>query len=125
MGGASLGLSELRQQGETQVLIFAAVLTVSLNINLDLSTLERSRVRESQVICGIVTVGYRFRGEPGQKFRYAGETYEIPAEGWIELIADRRRTTYAIDGKSLPLGVWPRDPFGFRDILLPSSRAIR
>jgi hypothetical protein len=36
------------------------------------------------------------------------------------LIADRRRTTYAIDGKSLPLDVWPRDPFGFRDVPLPS-----
>ncbi|HEV7763903.1 MAG TPA: hypothetical protein VGQ76_02775 [Thermoanaerobaculia bacterium] len=106
------------------MLLLAAVLTASMNIDLDLSTLiKRSQVKEPTVTCGIVTVGYRFRGKPGQTFRYAGDKYEIPEEGSVELIADRRRTTYAIDGKSLPLDVWPRDPFGFRDVPLPSVQA--
>ncbi len=103
------------------MLILAAVLTAS--INLDLTMLIRRARQEPVVTCGIVTVGYRFRGKPGQEFRYAGDTYEIPEEGWVELIADRRRTTYAIRGRSLPLDVWPRDPFGFRDIPLPSPDA--
>ena len=103
------------------MLILAAALTASMNIDLNLGALiQRSRLKEPAVTCGIVTVGYRFRGKPGQEFRYAGDTYEIPKEGWVELIADRRRTTYAIHGRSLPLDVWPRDPFGFRDIPLPS-----
>lgn len=106
------------------MLILAAVLTASMNIDLDLTTLiKRSRAKEPVVTCGIVTVGYRFRGKPGQQFRYAGDTYEIPEEGWVELIADRRRTTYAISGRSLPLDVWPRDPFGFRDIPMPSPNS--
>jgi hypothetical protein len=103
------------------MLILAVALTASMNVDLNLvSLIRRSQKTEPAVTCGIVTVGYRFRGKPGQEFRYAGDTYEIPKEGWVELIADRRRTTYAIHGRSLPLEVWPRDPFGFRDIPLPS-----
>ncbi len=103
------------------MLILAAVLTASMNVDLNLATLIRkSQVKDPAVTCGIVTVGYRFRGKPGQEFRYAGDTYEVPREGWVELIADRRRTTYAINDRTLPLDVWPRDPFGFRDIPLPS-----
>jgi hypothetical protein len=106
------------------MLMLAAVLTASMNIDLDLTALiRRTRVKEPVATCGIVTVGYRFRGKPGQEFRYAGDSYEIPEEGWVELIADRRRTSYAIHGHSLPLDVWPRDPFGFRDIPLPSPDA--
>ena len=103
------------------MLVLAVVLTASMNVDLNLASLiKRSQKSEPAVTCGIVTVGYRFRGKPGQEFRYAGDTYEIPKEGWVELIADRRRTSYAINGRSLPLDVWPRDPFGFRDIPLPS-----
>ena len=99
----------------------AAVLTASMSIDIDLTALlRRGQSQTPQATCGITTVGYRFRGKPGQEFRYAGDSYEIPQEGWVELIADRRRTTYAIHGRSLPLDVWPRDPFGFRDIPLPS-----
>ena len=106
------------------MLIAAVVLTASMNIDLNLSTLiKRSQVKEPTVTCGIATVGYRFHGKAGQEFRYAGDKYEIPEEGWVELIADRRRTSYAIEGKSLPLDVWPRDPFGFRDVPLPSASA--
>ncbi len=99
------------------MLILAAVLTAS--INLDLTTLIK-RTQQPAVTCGIVTVGYRFRGTPGQTFRYAGDSYEIPEEGWVELIADRRRTTYTVKGRSISLEGSPRDPFGFRDVSLPT-----
>jgi hypothetical protein len=103
------------------MLVLAAVLTASMNVDLDLSALiRRSQTKQAKVTCGIVTVGYRFRGKSGQEFRYAGDTYQIPAEGWVELIADQRRTTYAMNGRTLPLDVWPRDPFGFRDVPLPA-----
>lgn len=103
------------------ILLAAAILTASMSVDLDLTALiARSQVKEPTVTCGIVTVGYRFRGKPGQEFRYAGDKYEVPEEGWVELIADKRRTTYAINGRSLPLDVWPRDPFGFREIPLPT-----
>ena len=99
----------------------AAVVTAAISVDIDLSRLVRKgQAASPQVTCGITTVGYRFRGRAGQQFRYAGDTYTVPAEGTIELIADRRRTTYATEGRTLPLDVWPRDPFGFRDIPLPS-----
>ena len=105
--------------------ILAAVLTASMNVDLNLAALiRRTQVKEPTVTCGIHTVGYRFRGKPGQKFRYAGDTYEIPEEGWVELIADRRRTTYTIGARSLPLNVWPRDPFGFRDVPMPTPQNV-
>ena len=59
-------------------------------------------------------------GDGRLTFRYAGETFEIPREGWIELIADRRSTTYRIHDRSLPLDVWPTNQFGFREVPLPS-----
>ena len=104
------------------MLVLAAIaLTASINVDLNLASLiKRSQVKDPEVTCNIVTVGYRFRGKAGQEFRYAGDSYQIPKEGWVELIADKRRTTYAINGRSLPLDVWPRDPFGFRDIPLPA-----
>jgi hypothetical protein len=103
----------------------AAILTASIGINIDLSGLiRRAQKAEPVVTCGIYTVGYRFRGTPGQTFRYAGDSYTVPAEGWIELIADKHRTTYAINGHSLPLDVWPRDQFGFRDVPMPTTTTI-
>lgn len=103
------------------MILLAVALTASLNVDIDLTALiRRGQQSEPKATCNISTVGYRFRGTPGQSFRYAGDTYEIPAEGWVELIADARRTTYAIDGQSLPLDVWPRDQFGFREVPLPN-----
>jgi hypothetical protein len=103
------------------IMLAAAVLTASIHVDLDLSRLiHRAQTAAPQATCGITTVGYRFRGKPGQQFRYAGDSYSVPPEGWVELIADRKRSTYAIEGRTLPLDVWPRDQFGFRDIPLPS-----
>ena len=104
------------------MLLLAAALTASLNVEIDLGSLVR-RANDVQVkglTCGISTVGYRFVGKPGQQFRYAGDTYVVPAEGTIELIAHPRRATYAFNGRSLPLEVWPKDQFGFREVPLPS-----
>lgn len=106
------------------MILLAVALTASINVDIDLTALiRRGQQNAPKATCNISTVGYRFRGTPGQQFRYAGDTYEIPAEGWVELIADARRTTYAISGQSLPLDVWPRDQFGFREVPLPAPGA--
>jgi hypothetical protein len=103
------------------MLLLATVLTASINIELDLGALlHRTAVKAPAVTCGISTVGYRFQGKPGQQFRYAGDTYEVPGEGWVELIADKRRTTYSFEGRTLPLEVWPKNQFGFREVPLPT-----
>src|SRR5688500_6393987 len=96
----------------------AILLAASINDEIDLGLLFKraSAVQEPNVVCGISTVGYRFMGKPGQAFRYAGDTYIVPAEGTIELVASRRRTTYTFNGRSLSLEVWPRDQFGFREV---------
>ena len=104
------------------MILAAALLTASISVEVDLGALfKRAKaVQTPAVTCNISTVGYRFVGKPGQAFRYAGDTYTVPSEGAIELIAAPRRTTYAIDGRSLPLEVWPRDQFGFREVPLPT-----
>ena len=104
------------------MLLLAAALTASLNIEIDLGALVRrgAKAQAPAVTCNIATVGYRFVGKAGQQFRYAGDTYTVPEDGTIELIAHPRRATYAINGRSLPLEVWPRDQFGFREVPLPS-----
>src|SRR5215212_1458979 len=100
------------------MLVLAIALTASINVEIDLGALVRraNKVQSPSVTCGISTVGYRFVGKAGQQFRYAGDTYTVPAEGSIELIAHPRKTTYAVAGRSLPLEVWPRDQFGFREV---------
>jgi hypothetical protein len=106
------------------MILLAVALTASINIELDLGALlhRASQKTAPAVTCGISTVGYRFSGKPGQEFRYAGDTYEVPAEGWVELIADKRRTTYSYGSRSLPLEVWPKNQFGFREVPLPSPQ---
>jgi hypothetical protein len=105
--------------------LLAVALTASISVDIDLTSLIRhARQSEPKATCNINTVGYRFRGTPGQEFRYAGDTYQIPAEGWVELIADRRRTSFAVSGKTFPIVDNPRDPFGFRDVTLPSNDAV-
>jgi hypothetical protein len=103
------------------MLTLALALTLGINVELDLGALIRHHDQPApSVTCGIKTVGYRFSGQPGQKFRYAGETWTVPTDGYIELIADARRTTYSYEGRSLPLEVWPMDQFSFRRVPLPS-----
>ena len=103
------------------MLLAAAALTAAISVDIDLSGLIRRANQAPKVTCNISTVGYRFRGKPGQEFRYAGDSYRIPAEGWVELIADRRRTTFAVGGRTFPIAESLRDPFGFRDVTLPCT----
>jgi hypothetical protein len=102
------------------MLVAAVTLTAALSLEIDLgSLLKAHRVREPKVTCGIHTVGYRFSGKPGQTFRYAGDTYTIPQEGWIELIADRDKTTARVNNTTLPLDGYPLNQFGFGEVPLP------
>jgi hypothetical protein len=115
-----------RKEGLTAMLVLAAALTLGINIEIDLGVLvNRYSKRGPEVTCGIKTVGYHFTGHPGQQFRYAGETFTIPREGFIEVISLPRVTTYGTaDGRSLPLDVdGPLDGFSFRWITLPTSTA--
>lgn len=102
------------------MILLASLLTASIHAQLDLTPLLRRRHAQTEagVTCGIATVGYRFTGTAGQTFRYAGDTYTIPEEGVVELIADSRSTTFSFEGRERPLDLWPRNQFGFREVSL-------
>src|SRR6185436_5157773 len=105
-------------------MILAAALTAAISLEIDLGALINAhKVKSPTVTCGIRTVGYRFAGRPGQTFRYAGDNYTIPEEGWIELIADSRKTTYRIDNRSISLADAPLNQFSFGEVELPSPHA--
>lgn len=108
------------------MILAGALLLASINVEIDLGALFKrpKAVQATTVTCSIATVGYRFSGQAGQEFRYAGVNYKVPAEGSIELIATPRRTTYAFRGRSLPLEVWPYNQFGFREVPLPAPTAV-
>lgn len=106
------------------MIMLAAALTLGINLEIDLTGLIRRQERRApEVTCGIKVVGYHFAGRPGQQFRYAGETFTIPREGFVEVISLPRVTTYMAGGRTLPLedGVSPLDGFSFRWITLPAS----
>lgn len=95
-------------------MIAAVAIAAAITIEIDLTPLLRAHQLRQQrrlghVTCGIGTVAYRFIGEPRQTFRYMGETYTIPADGTLELIAGREVPKDASDG----------DAFSFRDVHLP------
>ena len=104
-------------------MLLAAVLTLGINVEIDLSVLLRRYDKSPNLTCGIKVVGYHIAGAPGQKFGYGGETFTIPREGFIELIAMPRVKEYEFSGKKLPLedGVSPLDGFSFRWITLPAA----
>lgn len=107
------------------MIVLAAALTLGINLEIDLGALIRRNQPKGapEVTCGIKTVGYHFTGKPGQQFRYAGETFTIPREGFVEVVALKRVTTYSVDGRELPLddGISALDSFSFRWISLPIS----
>ncbi|HYC90818.1 MAG TPA: hypothetical protein VEO54_16495 [Thermoanaerobaculia bacterium] len=106
------------------MIIAAAALTLGISLEIDLTALIRRQERRApEVTCGIKVVGYHFAGTPGQQVRYAGETFTIPKEGFLEVISLPKVTTYIVDGRTLPLedGVSPLDGFSFRWITLPAS----
>jgi len=107
-------------------MILAAVLTLGINIEIDLGALVRHyKTKAPAVTCGIKVVGYHISGRPGQQFGYAGETFTIPREGFVEVISLPRVKHYTVDGRKLPLedGVSQLDGFSFRWINLPASPA--
>lgn len=74
--------------------------------------------------CGISTVSYRFEGQPGTEFVYAGTKYVVPASGWVELLAERAPANRTVAyGHELILDVWPIDDFGTRHVPLPKPPA--
>jgi hypothetical protein len=107
------------------MLITAAALILSTTLEIDLGALLK-RAPKPEVrglTCNITTVGYRFVGTAGQKFRYEREEFVVPNSGWVELIASRRKTAeYVANGVVLPLDVWPIDGFGFRTVTLPKPK---
>jgi hypothetical protein len=110
------------------MIILAAALTLGINLEIDLTSLINRHDRRAPVAtCGIKVVGYHFAGTPGQEVRYAGETFTIPHEGFLEVISLPRVTTYVADGRTLPLedGVSPLDGFSFRWITLPAASPLK
>ena len=107
--------------------MLAAVLAVGLSVEIDLIGLFRHyQKRPGPVpVCGIKVVGYHITGRPGQQFGYARETFTIPVEGYVEVIALPTVKHYQFDGRRLPLDedTGPLDPFSFRWITLPASPA--
>ena len=106
------------------MLLAAAVLTLSIEIDLTGLLRRYSDPRSPDgIACGIKVVGYHITGRPGQKFGYARETFTIPAEGFVEVIALPRVKHYTFEGRKHPLedGVSPLGPFSFRWITLPAS----
>lgn len=98
------------------MLILAAVL--SLNLNVPVFTSETPKTPTP--VCHITTTSHKFVGAPGTKFRYDGDTFTVPARGWIELVATKA-TTYELNGRQLPLNVFPRDAFGTETVQLSSQ----
>jgi len=105
--------------------VVAAALTLGINLEIDLGRLlnHYETRKDPAVTCGIKVVGYRIAGRPGQKFGYARQTFTIPREGFVEVIALPRVTHYTVGNRKLPLedGVSPLDGFSFRWITLPAS----
>ena len=101
------------------MLLIAAI----LSFHLDLSSLfgHHGTPATPAPTCHITTVSHKFVGEPGMAFRYAGEKYEIPHDGWIELIAAKGVDQYEYLGRPLPLNVFPRDEFGAEVVRLPKE----
>ncbi|HEX9984013.1 MAG TPA: hypothetical protein VGF69_12165 [Thermoanaerobaculia bacterium] len=101
--------------------MFVVIAALALTLNLG----GPKHAVAPQVTCGIKTVSYRFVGTPGAEFRYDGRTYRVPIGGSIELLADKKETTYMTTaGKSLPLDVWAADEFGTRTVPLPTAAPI-
>lgn len=108
-------------------MLLAAILTLGINIEVDLGSLfahyKNKQQNAPEVTCGIKVVGYHIAGRPGQQFGYAGETFTMPREGFIEVISLPRVKHYTVDGRKLSLedGISPLDGFSFRWIVLPAS----
>ena len=68
------------------------------------------------------TVALHFYGTPGVELEYSGERFTISNRGYVDILYDRRYTTYHVNGVELPVLVWPIDAFGFRGVPVPSTQ---
>ena len=106
-------------------MLLAAALTLGINLEIDLGRLlnHYQKRKDPEVTCGIKVVGYHIVGRPGQKFGYARQTFTIPPEGFVEVIALPRVTHYVVGDRKLPLedGASALDGFSLRWIRLPDS----
>ncbi len=66
------------------------------------------------------SISYEYRGTPGTEFNYDGENFRVPDSGVIELVSSKAKD-YVINGRTLPLNLWPKDSFGTRTIPLSTS----
>lgn len=96
---------------------FAAAIAAHIHLTSLFSS--HPQAKTPAVTCGITTVSHKFVGTPGAAFSYGGDQYQIPATGWIELIAMKGVSTYEFKGRALPLNVFPRDQFGTETVQLP------
>jgi hypothetical protein len=63
--------------------------------------------------CHIKFVSFGFSGTPGTAITYHGQSYVLPAGGYIELIAQKGDFTYKAAGQTFTLSdQTPRDEFG-------------
>jgi hypothetical protein len=102
-----------------------SIFTVAaMTIKIDLIGLIQKRYHPAPQVksltCHIDTVSYRFVGEPGTEFHYDGDSYRVPQNGSIELVSTRAQN-YEVNGRTLPLNLWPKDNFGMRTIPLPKQ----
>ena len=97
-------------------IILAAVLSLNLNVPVFNSTPTKAPTP----VCHITTTSHKFVGAPGTTFRYDGDSFTVPARGWIELVATKA-TSYEVNGRDLPLNVFPRDQFGTETVQLPTA----
>jgi len=106
-------------------MLLSIVMAAALNIKIDLVGLIQQRYHPAPQVksltCNIDTVSYRFVGEPGTEFHYDGDTYRVPQSGSIELVSTRAQN-YEVNGRALPLNLWPKDNFGMRTIPLPKHQ---
>lgn len=106
-------------------MLLSILTAAAISIKIDLVGLIQQRYHPAPQVksltCHIDTVSYRFVGEPGTEFRYDGDTYRVPAAGSIELISTRAQN-YEVNGRALPLNLWPKDNFGMRTIPLPKNQ---
>ena len=106
-------------------MLLSIVTAAAISLKIDLIGLIQQRYHPAPQVksltCHIDTVSYRFVGDPGTEFRYDGDTYQVPPSGSIELISTRAQN-YEVNGRALPLNLWPKDSFGMRTIPLPKQQ---
>jgi hypothetical protein len=101
------------------MMIPTALLAIHLTFDLGPKPAGSRSSKPPIVTCHKGAVSYKFVGTPGTKFVYAGDSYTLPIEGWIEIVSDPHASDYLLAGNKLPLNVGPLDAFGTRTVSVP------